>query len=74
MTVHFPNRHDYALQHACRDAFTLAQHAQQQMLCADIVVLKVLRLFVCETQHFSGSLGKPVKPVSLVYVPVAPVP
>src|SRR5260370_6237925 len=54
-------------QYFCRNAFTLAYKTQQEMFCANIIVLEALRLLLSQTQNSSGSLRELVKSVSITH-------
>jgi hypothetical protein len=40
------------------DALALVDEAQQDVLCADVVVVEHLRLFLGEHNHTTGSVGE----------------
>ena len=47
-----------------RNAFTLADKAEQQVLCADVVVVEALRLVLGERQHLAGAIREAIEAVS----------
>ncbi len=50
--------HAKIIEHARRNAFALADEAEQDMLRADVGVIEGARLFMRELQHLLGPLGK----------------
>ncbi len=54
------------------NALAFAHQAEQQMFCADVVVLEALGFFLSEAQDFSCSLCKLIKPISIVHSPAIP--
>ncbi len=54
------------------NALTFAHKTEQKMFCPDVVVLEALGFFLSETQDFSGSLCKLIKPISIVHLFVTP--
>ena len=52
------------LQHLRRDALALADKAEQQVLCADVVVVEALRLVLGERQHLAGAIREAIEAVS----------
>ena len=53
-------------EHLRRDAFALADQAEQQVLGADVVVVEALRLFLRKLQDFARPLGEFVEAISHV--------
>ena len=47
-----------------RDALTLADKAEQQVLCADVVVVETLRLVLGERQHLAGAVREAIEAIS----------
>ena len=47
-----------------RDAFALADKAEQQVLRADVVVVEALRLVLGERQHLSGAIREAIEAIS----------
>jgi len=46
------------------NSFTFAYKAQQQVLGANVVVVKALRLLLCKLQDFASPLGEFVEAIS----------
>src|SRR5207248_9669493 len=51
-------------EHFCRNAFTFAYKAQQQMLGANVIVVKALGLLLRKLQDFACPLGEFVEAIS----------
>ena len=47
-----------------RNALALADKAEQQVLCADVVVVEALRLVLGERQHLAGAIREAIEAVS----------
>src|SRR5579883_2646173 len=51
-----------------RNTLALAYKTEQEVLRANIIVLEALRFLLSETQDFSGTLCKLIKPISVVHL------
>src|SRR5690242_4173014 len=64
--AHFFHIHIEAFENLRGHALTLAYQAEQEMFCADIVVLETLRFFLGKLHDLSGAFGELIKSVAIV--------
>src|SRR5271167_2237177 len=57
----------HVAQYFCRNPITFAYETQQEMFCANVVVLEALCLLLSQTQNSSGSLCELIKSVSIAH-------